>query len=76
MAPRAIVHIVRTKQRRSDRGRAYRVLIDGAEGGRVRNGEVISVPVSSGHHELRLKIDWTGSAPCEFDLLLTSPGVV
>jgi hypothetical protein len=44
-----------------DRGRAYKVLIDGVQAGAVRHGETFVASVDPGTHSVRLKIDWTGS---------------
>ena len=50
----------------ADRARAYKVILDGAEIGEIRNGETRDYPISAGRHELRLKIDWCGSNVVEF----------
>jgi hypothetical protein len=44
-----------------DRYRKYRVVLDGVEVARLRNGESTSLAVSPGGHTLRIKIDWCGS---------------
>lgn len=44
-----------------DRLRRYKVLIDGEERGRIRNGKTVSFDVAPGRHTLRVTIDWAGS---------------
>jgi quinol monooxygenase YgiN len=44
----------------ADRIRAYEVWVDDAAVGKIRDGEVKQFTVSSGDHELRIKIDWRG----------------
>jgi hypothetical protein len=50
----------------ADRLRAYRVVVDGSEIGRIRDGETRSFLVTPGKHRLPLKIDWCGSKQVEF----------
>jgi hypothetical protein len=56
-----------------DRPRAYKVLVDGAVVGKIRNGESADFSVPPGHHEIRLKMDWTGSQVFSLD---AEPGEV
>ena len=51
-----------------DRLRAYRVLVDGEERGRLRPGESVSIEVEPGAHVVQGKIDWTRSAELSLDL--------
>jgi hypothetical protein len=44
-----------------DRLRSYAVMIDERPSGRLRRGKEIVIDVLPGHHEVRIKIDWTGS---------------
>ena len=48
--------------------RAYKVLLDGKEVSRIRNGKQIEVDVSPGIHLMQLKIDWCYSNEVEFEL--------
>lgn len=41
--------------------RAYKVLIDGKEIGRIKSGETLNFPLATGNHTLQLKIDWCSS---------------
>jgi len=50
----------------ADRLRAYKVIVDGKTAGEIRNGETKEFPISSGQHELSLKIDWCGSKTIRF----------
>jgi hypothetical protein len=47
----------------ADGGRAYRVMVDDAELGHVRENESLRLAVSPGTHRVELRIDWTGSNP-------------
>lgn len=49
-----------------DRLRSYKVIIDGEIAGVIKNGESKEFPISSGQHELSLKIDWCGSNTIRF----------
>ncbi len=44
-----------------DRLRAYRVMVDGQEIGRVKNGETATYDVTPGQHQVQLGIDWARS---------------
>ena len=57
----AAVEIFRQPDYRRDRARAYRVLIDGEEVGRVKQGERIEFAVRAGLHTVELRIDWCRS---------------
>ena len=41
--------------------RSYTVLVDGETAGKVAYDSEISLPVSPGTHQVRMKIDWCGS---------------
>jgi hypothetical protein len=49
-----------------DRLGSYRVLVDGAEVGRLRSGETIEAEIASGSHVLSVKVDWVGSPEIQF----------
>jgi hypothetical protein len=50
-----------------DRFRSYLVMIDDKEVGQVRRGQRLEVPITPGHHEIFLKIDWCASPTVEVD---------
>lgn len=52
----------------ADRLRDYRVLLDGAEIGRIGNGAAKTFEVPSGHHQLTVKVDWAHSNVVTFDI--------
>jgi hypothetical protein len=64
----AQIQIGRVRNRWLDRGRAYKVLIDGEMVGEVRHGESRGFQVPPGRHQLRLRIDWTSSQTLDCDL--------
>ena len=51
-----------------DKLRAYKILLDGTEIGKIRQGESKQFPAQEGKHSLQLKIDWCTSEPVTFDL--------
>jgi hypothetical protein len=52
----------------TDRARAYKVLVDGSEVGRIKAGESYGADVAPGHHEVQIAIDWARSPVVELDL--------
>jgi hypothetical protein len=51
-----------------DRLRSYVVMIDERASGQLRRGKQIVIDVPPGHHEVRIKIDWTGSPTLSVDV--------
>lgn len=51
-----------------DRARAYKVLIDGQEVGKLKAGESHMAEVPPGSHEVQMKVDWASSPAIGFDL--------
>src|SRR5438445_12483076 len=56
-----------------DRLRAYAVILDGQEAGRVKRGQAIEIALSPGSHVAMLKMDWCSSPRVTFAV---SPGEV
>lgn len=54
------------EQSYADRLRAYRVLLDDTEIGRLGYGESKTFAVPPGQHQIRLTIDWCGSNTVTF----------
>jgi hypothetical protein len=52
----------------SDKARTYRLLLDGKEAGRIREGETLTLEVFPGEHQLGAKIDWCRAEPLEIAL--------
>ena len=50
----------------ADAARAYKVFIDGAKAGVIKNGETQEYELSEGFHTLQLKIDWCSSGVARF----------
>ncbi len=50
-----------------DRLRAYKVMLDGKEIGKIKNGEEREFDAPAGRHRLCLKIDWCGSNTVDFE---------
>lgn len=51
-----------------DRLRSYVVMVDERPSGYLRRGKEIVINVAPGHHEVRIKIDWTGSPRLPVDV--------
>ena len=63
----AIVRITRSSSY-ADRLRAYRILIDDREAGRVKAGQSVEISVSPRSHSVVAKVDWCGSNTIKFDV--------
>lgn len=48
-----------------DRGRAYRILVDGEQVDKIKHGETKTLEVDAGEHVVRLKVDWMSCQPVE-----------
>ncbi len=44
-----------------DRARAYKIMLDGQEVGRIKNDMTETISVPAGAHEVFLKVDWASS---------------
>ena len=64
----ATIEVRRAANKWSDRRRAYKVMIDGSEVGKVDNGESEGYRVAPGVHEVYLKIDWCRSEKLPLDV--------
>jgi len=64
----AILVIKRSDEVRKDRVRAYRIMLDDNELGRIKAGSTEKFVIQTGNHSLRLKIDWTGSPDVSFEI--------
>ena len=51
-----------------DRARSYKVMLDGAELGRIKNDTTQTFSVPPGAHELHLKVDWASSPVVSFNV--------
>jgi hypothetical protein len=58
----ASVEIFRQPGYWRERARAYRVLIDGEEVGRIRQGRRVEFAVQAGSHAVELRLDWCRSS--------------
>ena len=50
----------------ADHLRSYSIMLDGAKLGEIKRGETREFPISSGQHQLSMKIDWCGSNTIQF----------
>ena len=64
----AIVRLKRLPAPIRDRGRSYKVELDGEVIGKIRSGETVDFVVDPGHRRLRIRADWTGSQILSFDI--------
>jgi hypothetical protein len=64
----AAIEICRPEARRMDRGRKYKVRIDGQDVGSVKARSTDRFPVTSGEHTVSLHYDWVSSPPLHVHL--------
>lgn len=64
----ARIRVERTASRKSDRLRAYKVVLDGLVVGKLKKGESVTLDTSPGDHELHLAIDWACSPKLDLEL--------
>jgi len=74
--PTATIEVHRTTDDARDRGRSYRIEIDGRRVGKLRRGESAKYPVPPGRHTVRARIDWTGSPALQVDASADAPARV
>jgi hypothetical protein len=67
MSAQGTIEITREKAY-VDKVRAHKVLIDGTEVGKIKEGETESYPVTPGSHDVVLKIDWATSPTVTVDV--------
>ncbi len=67
MSAQGTIELERTKAW-TDKLRAYKVTVDGAEVGTIKQGTTESFTVAPGAHEVQLKIDWALSPPLTVDV--------
>ena len=63
-----MIHVQRRDVAYQDRARAYKVMLDGEEMGRVKRGESVSFDAAPGAHQLQMKIDWATSEPLDIEV--------
>ena len=64
----ARIQVTRAKGGRTDKFRAYAVVLDGVRVARIKRGETRTIETDEGHHELRLAVDWCRSSTVSFEL--------
>jgi hypothetical protein len=69
----ATIEVHRSEDDARDRGRSYRIEIDGTRVGTLRRGETARYPVAPGTHTVRARIDWTGSTALQVDVSPDAP---
>ena len=62
------IHVHRVSNKWVDRLRAYRILVDGQERGKVSRGESVVLDVEPGAHEVQARIDWCRSPVFQLEL--------
>ena len=67
----SIIRVTRTTSY-ADRLRAYRIIVDGVERGRLSAGESIEIPVTASQHSVVAKVDWCGSPTVTLDMKSSS----
>jgi hypothetical protein len=72
----ATIEVHRSEDDARDRGRSYRIEIDGRRVGKLRRGETAKYPVTPGTHTVRARIDWTGSPALPVEVSADAPARV
>jgi hypothetical protein len=57
----ARLRLYREPVARADRFLAYRLMVDGAPRGNVKQGETLEIDLPPGDHHVQMKIDWATS---------------
>ena len=70
---RGVISLARSAGGFRDLLRAYKVLIDRREVGSAKRGQRLHLPVTAGHHDIQLKIDWCSSPVLTVEV---APGAV
>jgi hypothetical protein len=73
MTETATIQVKRAAVPWRDRKRAYKIVLDDRVVVEVRDGQEFRIVLPAGTHTVRIKIDWSGSAPLRFSV---NPGGV
>ena len=68
--------IVRRPVAFGDKGRNYRIIVDGKDCGTIAERGEARIAVDPGRHVVRMKIDWCWSEPLEIDVQAGSERVL
>lgn len=58
---KATIRVRRRADGYRDRGRRYRVILDGQEVDQLHPGESCELDVAAGSHQLEVRVDWAGT---------------
>jgi len=62
------IQVTRVPRGRRDRLRAYSILIDSQEAGKIRPAQTLELPVEPGPHSVQIAIDWARSPEIGVDV--------
>ena len=62
------IRVTREPRGWRDRLRAYSVVVDSQEAGKLRRGQTLELPVAPGAHSVQIAIDWARSPAVDVDL--------
>jgi hypothetical protein len=63
----ATIVLRRERGRYRDVLRSYRVMVDGKAVAKIKRGQIVTLPIPSGPHEIFLQVDWCRSPSVEVD---------
>ena len=64
----SVISISRSKHGLRDRARSYQVMIDGYSVAKIKRGQHVEVPVTSGRHQVKMVINWGSSDIIDLNL--------
>jgi hypothetical protein len=66
---RSSIVVSRDQRGWRDRARSYDVVIDGEQVAKIKRGRRIELPITSGRHEILMRINWGMSQSIQLDIL-------
>ena len=64
----SFISVRRGKDGLQDRFRAYRLIIDGRQAGKLKRGQCVQIGVEPGRHSVQMAIDWCSSKILDVDV--------
>ena len=59
---------IKRNKKYGDFFRSYEIILDGKNAGNIVQNQSISIALDSGHHSLKMKIDWCDSEEINFNI--------
>lgn len=65
---KSLIIVTRDKRGLRDRARSYYIVVDGEPVAKIKRGQRVEIPVSSGQHEVFARINWGSSVTVDLDV--------